>query len=345
MSYKNLPLDRSLIDNALRDFNSSIKFTSNVKGTKQSYEISIEGEQKAALVHFFFNGNGKTTIQFNQGRNTPLGERIAEHIVKTCSIVVASKENLSIKDLDDESFGMLCEYLQDCCGCHLSEVDFAQGKRVTARGGQGDNITLTYYKTKTFIMQGTPLMVHSQVIEFLSNVCDLEDVIESQLAQIKVDITPNQVFNDMSCQLPTSFNELDNTVKALISPSVALLKLDIQLTDYTVLAFPALRGLEGYIKYLFSTKGIVIGRDGFAEFLNNEYYTTLSDSARKQIGCDKTCTAINKCYSFYRNERHGLFHANGFLANTRMLDTKRDAESIVNGVLNLIEESHCIIRS
>jgi HEPN superfamily RnaseLS-like protein len=148
----------------------------------------------------------------------------------------------------------------------------------------------------------------------------------------------------MSATMPYSFDNLDNTVKAIISPSIALSKLDIELEDYTVIAFPALRGLEGYMKSLFHGKGIVIGKKGFAPHLNDGYHATLSDNARKSIDCDKTCTAINRCYGYYKDERHGLFHASGILANSRLIKEKKDAVNIVNGVLQLIEESHNLIR-
>ncbi|MDE7310879.1 MAG: viroplasmin family protein [Eubacterium sp.] len=51
----------------------------------------------------------------------------------------------------------------------------------------------------------------------------------------------------------------EDTILKLLSPSVSLRKVNIDLEDYSCYTFPVLRALEGYIKYLFGLKGIVIG--------------------------------------------------------------------------------------
>ena len=144
--------------------------------------------------------------------------------------------------------------------------------------------------------------------------------------------------------MPLSFGNLKPMIKILISPSIALIKLDIELEDYSVIAFPALRGLEGYLKSLYQSKGIIIGNAGFTPYLSTHNYATVSTHTRDIINCDKTCTAINQCYRIYKNQRHGLFHANGILANTRIIPDRTEAVTIVNDIINQIETSENEIR-
>ncbi len=274
-----------------------------------------------------------------------MGTSLAQHIVEQCSITVASKNALSIRGISEEDFELLKEYMTDECQAVVDEpTEIPHGTSYKVSGHQGDNVTLTYYENSTFMMQGVPLLLHSQIIEFLSDILDLENVVQAQLTQIKTGIKSDEVLLEMSGYLPTSFDELDSTIKALISPSIALSKLNIELDDYAVIAFPALRGLEAYVKDLFARKGIIINRDGFAPYLNPEYHATLSDGSCMRIACEKTCTAINRCYGYYKDQRHGLFHASGILANTRILSVRQDAINVVNQVLRLIEESEQLIR-
>eukprot|EP01029_Cantina_marsupialis_P024111 TRINITY_DN612724_c0_g1_i3.p1 TRINITY_DN612724_c0_g1~~TRINITY_DN612724_c0_g1_i3.p1 ORF type:complete len:272 (+),score=3.73 TRINITY_DN612724_c0_g1_i3:396-1211(+) len=269
---------------------------------------------------------------------------IIERIIEECSVAVASKDALSIRGLKQDDFDLLLEYLTEECDAEVEFTAIPYGKKYTVQGCQGDNVTLTYYDNSTFMMQGCPVLLHAQIIEFLSNILELESIVQSQLNLIAVPLDSKVVLEEMSGQLPLSFEHLQPQIKALISPSIALSKLDLELDDYTVIAFPALRGLEAYIKNLYREKGIVIGRAGFAPHLNEEYHATLSDRARETIGCEKTCTAINQCYAYYKDERHGLFHASGILANTRMLSARQDAVNVVSEVLRRIEEANNLIR-
>lgn len=344
MSFKNLSLDRSLIETSLTNYDANLDFSLEESSANKYVCRASFPEDKPALINFFYNSNGKTTIQANQGANTDLGLAISNHIIEHCSVVVPSKDSLSLKNLSSDDFNLLLEYLVEECGATITEKDIPHGKKHTITGCQGDNVVITYYSNKTFLLQGCPILLHSQVIEFLCEYLSLNDIVQSQLNLVSTNLKSTDVLDEMSGKMPLSFEHLNPTVKALISPSVALGKLDIELTDYTVIAFPALRGLEGYLKYLFSRNGITIGRAGFAPFLLEGYHATLSQEACEQINCENTCKAINQCYSLYKNERHGLFHSNGVLANTRLISSRAEAVAIVDSVLRRIEESDNLIR-
>jgi hypothetical protein len=114
----------------------------------------------------------------------------------------------------------------------------------------------------------------------------------------------------------------------------------MELPDYSVMVFPVLKGLEGYMKQLLDGKGVRVRREGFAPFLREEGRSTLNDETIMQIGCEKTCTAFNQCYSYYKNNRHGLFHVDGIICNTRLIEERAEACAIVTEVLELIESTY-----
>ncbi|CZF86749.1 type II toxin-antitoxin system RnlA family toxin [Grimontia marina] len=344
MTYTNIALDRSLIENALRSHPEfeTLRIVDAGKNCQNIF-IQLKGEPTEALIRFFFKDKGRTTL-LPQGANLALSNKLAGHVVENCQITVASRESFSIRNLNAENMDLLLEYLVTECHATVTTSEIPYGQKHKVIGCQGDDVTLTYYDKGTFMIQGSPVLLHNQVIEFLCEFLELRDIVQSQLNLVKTGIKAEEILGEMSATLPYSFDELDAKIKAIISPSLALVKLDIELTDYTVFAFPALRGLEGYVKGLFASKGIVIGKQGFAPHLHEVYHATLSEEAREKIDCEKTCTAINQCYGYYKDQRHGLFHANGILANTRVLTDRAEAVNVVNDVLLRIEQSHTLIR-
>jgi hypothetical protein len=262
MNYKNLVLDRTLIEKALNSFDESLRVS--VISNKESeirYETYYEGSPKALLI-IYFNSNGKTTIQTSSGKNIELGDKLASRIIENCQFPVVPNGMFTIKPLAQDSFELLLEYLQEeCFATILSTKEIVGGKQCIVKGKQGEKATLSYYiKKNTFMIQGCPLMLHSQVVEFLSEILDLDQLVDAQLKLIKTDITSAQVLHDLDAHLPRANAFIGHTLKAILSPCLAMKKLDIELTDYSVLVYPALKGLEGYIKSLFYAKGLTVGR-------------------------------------------------------------------------------------
>ena len=341
MSYKNLALNRDLIKEAISGYDAKLQVEANEDGN--TFTVFYDGKDKA-IIRFYFNKNGKTTIQTNQGKNPALGDKVAKEVISQCQIAIASQGTLSIKPLTQESFDLMLEYLIDECNSTLTSTKKNDiGTLYELKGIQGDKVTLSYYNTKTFMVQGCPLFLHSQIVEFLSEYLDLEDIVNSQLKLIKTDITAQQALQNLEAYLPNSYATLEPKIKAVLCPSLVLRNLDIELTDYSVFAFPALKGLEGYIKFLFFSKGVMIGKKGFGPHLREDTHNTLNENARVQINCDKTCKAINQCYGYYKSQRHGLFHADGVIRNTRLIEQKAEALAIINDVIEKIETSYLVL--
>jgi len=61
--------------------------------------------------------------------------------------------------------------------------------------------------------------------------------------------------------IPTAINFLDGKIIKIMTPALALNAINIDLDDYSCFSFPALRGLEGYIKQLL--------KKSYKEYKNN----------------------------------------------------------------------------
>jgi hypothetical protein len=117
-----------------------------------------------------------------------------------------------------------------------------------------------------------------------------------------------------------------------------LRKLDIPLADYSCFAFPALRGLEGYVKLLFAENlNITIGKDGFGIHLSKDLELKFDIRAKTEI---KICHAIENSYKYYRSQRHGLFHSDAIPTMTRIISDKNEANTIIEKTIQIIEETY-----
>ena len=94
------------------------------------------------------------------------------------------------------------------------------------------------------------------------------------------------------------------------------------------------------MKQIFRDKGIIVKKEGFGEyFKNNGVDFKLTDATKSKINCSNTCGVLCDLYSLYNNKRHMVFHVDGLVETTKVLDRK-EAEDIINSVLNAIESSY-----
>lgn len=139
--------------------------------------------------------------------------------------------------------------------------------------------------------------------------------------------------------LKNSYSKLDPIIIKLLSPSVALRKISIELDDYSCFAFPALRALEAYIKWLLAKKGVAVERSFAGIFygynLTTQVCSTINDSVYQ--------SGIEKVFKYFKDNRHVYFHTEQVLIDTALIQNRSEADSIINSVINLIETSISIV--
>lgn len=108
--------------------------------------------------------------------------------------------------------------------------------------------------------------------------------------------------------------------------------------DYSQYVFPALRALEGHIKYMLTAAGRTAKRnfDCFNLDKSNtpqKYIVSapLTDATKKD--------SIENCYNYYKSQRDTIFHFGDILGpvdNTRFITSKDEANEIINKCIELI---------
>lgn len=148
-------------------------------------------------------------------------------------------------------------------------------------------------------------------------------------------VAVSNVYNPIKSGLP---NNYPVGLKRLIKQAIINMTHYVESEDYSMYVFPALRALEGHIKYLIKEAGGTPGRQfccfGYDKTTNpNRYIVTESfpDKSKNSI--------IENCYNYYKSQRDTIFHFGDILGqtdNTRLIGTKEEADEIINNCLSLI---------
>lgn len=205
----------------------------------------------------------------------------------------------------------------------------------------GDKLTVNIYKTGTLTLQGKPAYLYGEAISFLSycNDISVDDIVDSINTFHNVSVKTSEVRNDMEVLMPRAYGNIDEMILKLLSPSISLRKVNIELEDYSCYTFPALRALEGYIKYLLGQKGVTVGNTFGGVFSG----TTLCPPAATKVNDVTYQRELERLFAYFKGNRHVLFHTEQILIGTKLIEDKHEADEIINTVINLIETSYANI--
>lgn len=204
-----------------------------------------------------------------------------------------------------------------------------------------DKLCITLFKTGTLLVQGKAsilFQIFTSYIFELVGIDKIEPIFKDayKVSPKKEEISNN--FNKVCEALPSSYPA---NIKTLLKTSIMFLTCYIESDDYSYCAFPALRALEGHMKYILNKYNII--RTKFDMFendkatnkfvLKSDYLTKISD------GSD--INKLERIYNYYYLHRHGLGHYGNILGNsddTRIISRKVEADEIIGVCLKFITE-------
>ncbi len=336
MSFKNMYLNQANFDEVLKSCPNFVDFKKNEKKQLVQYNINING--KIALLNVYFNKSGTTTIT-PTGKEQELGENIANYLKDNLTITNISQASFSIRNISNEDFLLLKEYLNDC---QITEelINKINGEKIKFTSKYKDTMTITRYNNGNTQFQGKPLHVFLEIRNFLIDILDIKDIIDIENEVYKVNINVDDIQEELNLILSKSNSFLCATTKKMLSSALTLKKLNIELEDYSSFAFPALRAIEAYMKKTMTETGIIFEGNNFNQFdkSSGKYY--LKQEYKEQVDCSKTINGIEQCYNYYNANRHTLFHTAGISSTTRILANKNDAICIIENIFKLIEETY-----
>lgn len=339
--FKNLSLQRECIEGCLSDFgveNVSYK-PANASGSEKHLRGKYQGQD--VLVRIFENKNGSTTIGHATGYDKELFEILASELVSRCCYSADKNFNLSIPKFEKADFDGLESYLESVGAVkeHVNELTY--GSQTRWKGGSGDTLSITRFHNNTVQFQGRHAELASYAWDYLINVLSLESAVTKQIDTFKVDTTVEIIRSELEGKIPAAHQYLDNVVRKQLSSALVLYKVDIPMEDYGAVAFPALRGLEGFIKQVFQKVGFKLtDKDSIGLYFDQA--VTGRHALRQDYAAhagQPYADVLADSYTLYANQRHGLFHMDVSVETSRVLGSAQDARRVVDEVFVNIEQA------
>ena len=201
------------------------------------------------------------------------------------------------------------------------------------QGDAGDSVTIKYFlNTNRMQMQGKPLWLFNEIVSMVSeNGADINDIVDAQLKYCNVEISTNEIFEEMEAILGTDlYNFLSNTHKAILSTAFIFAKIDIEMSDYSPMFQQALRTLEGFIKKIFNQfKLECIGDTQLGYFFTRPDKNapfTMQERYKDILNNEDIENKLTSMYKFYYDKRHPYFHSTAYDFDTRIISNRKVAD-------------------
>jgi hypothetical protein len=330
------------------------------------HRIEYEQEESPVTVDFYFLKSGTTTISFKIGKSQDKGEVLAKYIKEKSITDPRKNVTLSIRNVNLEIFELLKVFISE----EVNELDGVKNLfleentsgldtnvlKIKVSSRYRDSATITYYKsTKTLLFQGKPLYTYFKILYFMTEYADFSSSLEIGYVGQKnvvisdIDVDENIVEDHLKKLLKYSYNELGDVIIKLLKTSYILKDINIPLPDYSCYVFPCLRALEGVIKKILKENDISVqnNNNSFAGMFETDGAAknyVLTNEYKSRINDQKICTALGNCYTYFKRQRHGLFHMSDNVDFSRTIEDKENATQMIERVIDLIDNAYYIMK-
>lgn len=261
-------------------------------------------------------------------------------LVDRKKVAVQGDNWFSIPYFKQDDFNAFVELIEESDDGITHSITSALGKDIYKFKLNREVITVTLFKTgqQKLLLQGKNnylfQIITATIIELYDD-SHVEQILgNAYRISIKQDVVSN-AYNPIESGLP---NNYPVGLKRLIKQAIINMTHYVESEEYSMYVFPALRALEGHIKYLITEAGGNPGRQfgcfGYDRtMIPNRYVVTESFPDRSKNG------SIEKCYNYYKSQRDTVFHFGDIIGqtdNTRLIETKEEADEIIKHCLSLI---------
>ncbi|NWC70329.1 type II toxin-antitoxin system RnlA family toxin [Pseudomonas sp. P7758] len=264
-------------------------------------------------------------------------EHFANKIIEECVTPTPASLNVSLPRFPSEHVVPILDFLVEA-GAQVSEVDGgALCKMYRVVGSLGDSLVIKHYNSGTLQFQGKYRQLAVIVSDYLGSVLSLDDVIKAQSKIYAVELTVQQVKDGLLAVLPAAHGFISDAVRIQLSSAFALAKIELPVEDYSCVALPALRGLEGFVKDLLIRGNLHPAKQStFGDYFRDGKLGKDQATHVTANGGVALAEVIDECYAYYSAERHRTAHMDAPSTTSRILDFST-AKAIVNKVFELIE--------
>ncbi|GAU78296.1 type II toxin-antitoxin system RnlA family toxin [Fusibacter sp. 3D3] len=361
--FKKLHINQDLILSKIEQFLKENTITyeapSLIPKDSKRHRAHIKYKDIEFYLDFFFNNDQTTTIDVTGGQN--------QHLKLILAYYLISSEICSLEELDPfkNSWFVVHPIEKDTIECIIDILEAniddnyllnkeistgLQGRIWKLKGKFGEKVVIHYYNaTNKVMVQGKPRLLFTMITTGISELLDSNVITNSFNDYFKIDIKKETINHQLAHYLPNLNASITPKLKNSFLQAIYNLNIDGDMFDYTFMTFPAYRGLEGHLRYLFKTHGINADKFIVKEFdydektdfhiLKTKYYPSFDHSTNK-------IAYINKVYSKYRAVRNNIFHWDspiGTFDNTVIFNDIDIAKTHIIEVLQLVNEYYTLL--
>ena len=142
--------------------------------------------------------------------------------------------------------------------------------------------------------------------------------------------------------LPLLAPKLQESIKNILTPSLQLIKVKTNFPDFSIILFPALKTLEHVIISVLEENNITYDTrngNGFGDIFTlwSPTQSYMVNTKITQLG-GTTKSRVEKCYTFFNKQRHGLFHLGSDVTEIRTIETQQEAIDLLMECIELMED-------
>lgn len=199
-------------------------------------------------------------------------------------------------------------------------------------------VTIFHSQMRKLLVQAKESLLLQILITYmteLESITTIDRIMSGAYRKTIEETKTNNIYSELFQNLP---NDYPTSSQKLLKQAIINLNYYVESEDYSQYVFPALRALEGHIKYLITTATNQPVPRFFNCFnkdnnSNNYIYVGTGDTSIK--------LQIERCYNYYKTQRDSLFHFGDIIGatdNTRIINNKDDADEIIKECFNLINQ-------
>lgn len=239
------------------------------------------------------------------------------------------------------SFVEFAQHIKEINGSVSYTENSSFGKKIYEFELQGESATVTLYTgDQILFVKGKINHLFQIIVMAIIELYDDDSVANILKEAYNVrGIIDNKKIKEIDSSIEKFVpNGYPNGIKRLLKEAMMNTIIFNRCVDYSMYVFPALRALEGHIKYLITEAGGRAGRQfgcfGLDKNVNpNRYVVTANfpDNSKNK--------SIENCYNYYKSQRDTIFHFGDILGefdNTRFIENKDEADEIIKKCIELI---------
>jgi len=318
----------------------------NQSNNQTRYELTDDENALFKVDVYYKMNNTVNIVSLGSEVEKSKGDKLRELICKSANYTESVSANFC-ENISKEEYLELIKYLGEQDNVKLVSVEDKGFNGIVNKyeTNFGDKATITFYPTNGKLrFQGYMMDLYVATRTFVLPLSSKSTKVIVKKDSKEVNLG-SKVDKFIANRIPNYYNATNQVMKSFISDSLTLQETNITLSDYSSWTFSILKVLEFRIKEILLNNSIVVDNSGFRSNKVNIFIPDNNNPGQFLVNANSFQVSVvdklwlEKCYSYFNQNRHGLFHTNqqGFL--TRVIATDAEAKGIIIAVCGLLEQS------